>query len=116
MIEKPEVTGVNEGFDIIFNAAGTGNMKCAKSSNYIIRPDDIFTIVYKNPTQGACRELKLVPACMEAIGLVSGRNIGKQKSPEKSGLQRKPLPIKAIYRGKSDKAYYQYSLHGESWG
>ncbi len=30
MIEKPEFTGVNEGFEIIFNAAGVGNMNCVK--------------------------------------------------------------------------------------
>ena len=35
MIEKPEFTGVNEDFKIIFNAAGAENMNCAKvSQNY----------------------------------------------------------------------------------
>ena len=34
MIEKPEFTGVNEGFEIIFNPAGTGNMNRAKVSEY----------------------------------------------------------------------------------
>jgi len=29
MIEKPEFTGVNEDFEIIFNAAGAGNMNRA---------------------------------------------------------------------------------------
>ena len=30
MIEKPEFTGVNEDFEIIFNAAGAKNMNRAK--------------------------------------------------------------------------------------
>ncbi len=29
MIDKPEFTGVNEDFEIIFNAAGAENMKSA---------------------------------------------------------------------------------------
>ncbi len=32
MIEKPEFTGVNEDFEITFNAAGTENMSRAKVS------------------------------------------------------------------------------------
>ena len=32
MIEKPEFTGVNEDFEIIFNAAGAGNINRAKVS------------------------------------------------------------------------------------
>jgi len=32
MFEKPEFTGVNEDFEIIFNAAGTKNMNRAKVS------------------------------------------------------------------------------------
>jgi len=32
MIEKPEFIGVNEGFEIIFNAAGEENMNRAKVS------------------------------------------------------------------------------------
>jgi len=32
MIEKMEFTGVNEAFEIIFNAAGAGNMNHAKVS------------------------------------------------------------------------------------
>jgi len=31
-VEKPEVTGVNEDFEIIFNAAGVGNMNRATVS------------------------------------------------------------------------------------
>ena len=34
MIEKPEFTGVNEDFEIIFNAAGAENMNRAKVSHY----------------------------------------------------------------------------------
>ncbi len=30
MIDKPEFTGVNEDFEIIFNAAGAENMNLAK--------------------------------------------------------------------------------------
>ncbi len=37
MTEKPEFTGVNEDFEIIFNAAGVGNMDRAKVSNYDLR-------------------------------------------------------------------------------
>ncbi len=33
MIEKPEFTGVNEDFEIIFNAAGVENMNRAKVSH-----------------------------------------------------------------------------------
>ncbi len=33
MIEKPEFTGVNEDFEIIFNAAGAGKMNRAKVSS-----------------------------------------------------------------------------------
>ncbi len=32
MTEKPEFTGVNEDFEVIFNAAGAENMKRAKVS------------------------------------------------------------------------------------
>ncbi len=32
MIEKPELTGVNEDFEIIFNAVGAENMNRAKHS------------------------------------------------------------------------------------
>jgi len=32
MVEKPEFTGVNEDFEIIFNADGAGNMNYAKVS------------------------------------------------------------------------------------
>ncbi len=32
MIDKPEFTGVNEDFEIIFNAAGAENMNRAKVS------------------------------------------------------------------------------------
>ncbi|VAW83761.1 hypothetical protein MNBD_GAMMA18-94 [hydrothermal vent metagenome] len=34
MIEKPKFTGVNEDFEIIFNAAGAENMNRAKVSVY----------------------------------------------------------------------------------
>ena len=35
MIEKPEFAGINEDFEIIFNAAGAENMNCAKVSERI---------------------------------------------------------------------------------
>ncbi|VAW86038.1 hypothetical protein MNBD_GAMMA18-561 [hydrothermal vent metagenome] len=35
MIEKPEFAGVNEDFEIIFNAAGAENMNRAKVSKYL---------------------------------------------------------------------------------
>ncbi len=37
MIKKPNFTGVNEGFEIVFNAAGTGNMNRAKISVYKLK-------------------------------------------------------------------------------
>lgn len=40
MIEKPEFTGVNEDFEIIFNAVGAENVNRAKDSKYrIIIPE-----------------------------------------------------------------------------
>ncbi len=36
MIEKPEFTGVNEDFKIIFNAAGAENMNRAMVSQWLL--------------------------------------------------------------------------------